>query len=327
MAYEQRIEEFVDYLRAERGASEETVRAYRSDLAQLGAFLCERHGVEEVPGVQQVELQDLRAFVASLYDSHRTSSIARKISTMRSFWRFLGRNGAVEEDPAELLRAPKVSQKLTNYLTVDEVFHLLESQRPDDPLGLRDMAIWELGYGAGLRVGELASLDLGAVDRKQGLIRVVGKGDKERVVPVGRKALQALSRYLAVRGELVEGAPEEQALFVNYRGGRLSQRGMRKLLKAHLLESGLDTSLTPHGLRHSFATHMLDSGADLRSIQEMLGHSSLSTTQRYTHVSVDQLMRVYDAAHPRALRARAQQRGDDNGAGEDGAGEDGEEER
>lgn len=296
-----RIDQFLDYLRAERGASEQTLRAYGSDLGQFAAYMAEAHDLDE-PDPADVHLSHLRGFVADRFDQNAASSIARKISTLRSFWKFLVKKEYVDDDPAALLASPKVSKPLRNYLNVDEVFHLLESHAPDDALGCRDMAIWEVGYGCGLRASEIVGLDVDDLDRDEGWVRVHGKGNKERQVPLGRKAKKALANYFARRMELVSGDTPPGALFLNYRGGRLSTRSLRRLLKKHLVRAGLDASITPHGLRHSYATHLLDSGADLRGIQELLGHANLSTTQRYTHVSVDRLMEVYDQAHPLAKK-------------------------
>lgn len=296
-----RIDQFLDYLRTERGASEQTIRAYASDLGQLVDYLDEHHQMGEADP-SEVELNHLRGFIADRFDTNGASTIARKISTLRSLWAFLVKKEWVEDDPASLLSTPKVSRPLRNYLDVDEIFHLLECHAPDDALGVRDLAIWEIGYGCGLRVSEIVGLNLDRVDLDQGWVAVIGKGDKERHIPLGRKAARALERYLNRRSELVSGRTEDGALFLNYRGGRLSTRSLRRLLKAHLVRAGLDTRITPHGLRHSFATHLLDSGADLRGIQELMGHANLSTTQRYTHVSVDRLMEAYDSAHPLARK-------------------------
>ena len=295
------IDQFADYLRAERGSSPETVRAYMSDLAQLTEWLEERE-LGHV-GARDVAPEHLRGFVAARFDENQPSSIARKISAIRSFFRFLHKKGHISASPADVLQTPKVRIPLKNYLNVDEVFRLLDGARPEGPLGLRDMAMWELGYGCGLRISEIAGLQIVDVDLQSRWLRTIGKGDKERVVPLGGKAITAVERYLAVRGELVAPETPDGALFLNFRGGRLTTRSMRRLFKEHLIRAGLDTSITPHGLRHSFATHLLDSGADLRGIQELLGHSSLSTTQRYTHVSIDRLADAYDAAHPRAKKS------------------------
>lgn len=296
-----RVDQFLDYLRAERGASKQTLRAYSSDLAQLVDYLEEHHDMGEADPVD-IELNHLRGFVADRFDQNAASSIARKISTIRSFWTFMVKRDYVEDDVASLLSSPKVSKPLKNYLNVDEIFHLLDSKAPDGVLGVRDMAIWEIGYGCGLRASEIVGLDVPDVHFDEGWVQVLGKGDKERQVPLGRKAATALRTYLSRRMELVDG--ETKALFLNYKGGRLTTRSLRRLLKEHLVRAGLDTSITPHGLRHSYATHLLDSGADLRGIQELLGHANLSTTQRYTHVSVDRLMEVYDKTHPLAKKKK-----------------------
>ena len=295
-----RVDQFLDYLRAERGASEQTLRAYASDLAQLVDYLEVHHDLGEADPAD-IELNHLRGFVADRFEQNAASSIARKISTIRSFWTFLVKREYIEDDVASLLSSPKVSRPLKNYLNVDEIFHLLDSNIPEGVLGVRDMAIWEIGYGCGLRASEIVGLDVDDVHLDEGWVRALGKGDKERQVPLGRKANRALQTYLSRRMELVDG-DTQGALFLNYKGGRLTTRSLRRLLKEHLVRAGLDTSITPHGLRHSYATHLLDSGADLRGIQELLGHANLSTTQRYTHVSVDRLMEVYDQAHPLAQR-------------------------
>lgn len=297
-----RIDQFIDYLIAERGASDQTLRAYRTDLEQLATFVADDHQLPD-PDPAELTLRHLRGFVARRFDTDSTATLARKISSLRSFWSFLFKKGLVDDNPAALLSTPKVNQPLQNFLAVDEILRLLERQIGDDVLGLRDIAIWEVGYGAGLRVSELVALDRGDIDVDAGWVRTVGKGNKERRVPLGQKSLAALGRYLARRHELVDGNTPPGAIFLSYRGNRLSTRSVRRRLKHHLRACDLDTSITPHGLRHSFATHLLDSGADLRGIQELLGHRNLSTTQRYTHVSIDRLIEVYDAAHPRARRS------------------------
>lgn len=297
---QRRIDQFHDYLRAEKGASDETLRAYTSDLSLFVEWIAARIGGDLEPG--SITLIHLRGFVSSRFDEDAPATIARRISTLRSFWNFMTRKRFVEDNVAELLRSPKLSRPLKNLMTVDEVFHLLDNSVPDDVLGTRDMAIWEVGYGCGLRVSELVGLDRRDVDLDDGWLRTIGKGDKERRVPLGRKAAKALRVWLSRRHELADESSED-ALFLNFRGGRLTARSVRRRLKEHLIRAGLDPSITPHGLRHSFATHLLDSGADLRGIQELLGHESLSTTQRYTHVSMDRLVRAYEDAHPRASRA------------------------
>ena len=299
MRFAKRVDEFISYMRAERGASDETIRAYRTDLGQLAEFIRRRDDVDSFEPAD-LELRDLRGFVADRYEENAASTIARKVATLRSFWKFLVKKGKAEENPTALLSAPKVSQPLRNYMKVDDVFELLDNHAPDSALGVRDMAMWEVGYGCGLRVSELVGIDRSNIDFDRGWIRVLGKGDKERQVPLGEKAGRALGRYLERRSELADADTDPEAVFLSYRGSRLTARSVRRLLKKHLTRAGLDPSITPHGLRHSFATHLLSSGGDLRGIQELLGHSNLATTQRYTHVSVDQLTEAYDKAHPRA---------------------------
>ena len=294
---------FFDYMRAERGASDHTLRAYASDLNQLHEFLTtrQRGGAVEI---EWVDLDDLQSWLHEQAEDrgNKAASLARKISSVRSFFRFLLRKEYLERNPAEMLVSPKVPRPLTNFMMVDDVFQLMESNIPDGALGVRDMAMWEVAYSSGLRVSELVGLDKEDVDLEQGWVRVLGKGSKERVVPLGSKAKKSLLRYYSRRMELV--VEPIDALFLNYRGGRLTARSIRRLLRQHLIRAGLDPDITPHGLRHSFATHLLDSGADLRSIQEMLGHASLSTTQRYTHVSLRQVVQAYDSAHPRARKKK-----------------------
>ncbi len=300
---DQRIDQFLEYLEVERGASEHTLRAYRGDLSQLKDYLQDDHDLAD-PDPEDLELRHFRGFVAHLFDGNKASSLARKISTLRSFYTFMVKKEMVTTNPAELLSSPKIRQPLKNFLPVDDILRLLDQHCGDDVLGVRDMAIWEVGYGAGLRVSEIVAIDLPDIDLDKGWVQTMGKGKKERRVPLGTKSCRAVERYLARRHELVDGHTPEGALFLTVRGHRLSARSVRRRLKQHLARADLDTSITPHGLRHSFATHLLDSGADLRGIQQLLGHENLSTTQRYTHVSIDRLTEVYDGAHPRAHRRR-----------------------
>ena len=253
----------------------------------------------------EIDSLAIRAFVADL---HRRgiarSSVARKLATLRSFFRYLCREGVLQANPAKLVPTPKLPKRLPAYLSVDEVDRLLVSPSEEDPAGARDLAILELFYASGIRLSELTGLNVRDMDIRESLVRVKGKGNKERIVPVGSKAIAALRRYLGWRSELVQGAkramPDPVALFLNRQGGRLSQRGAARIVLKYLNRSGLGPKVTPHGLRHSYATHLLQAGADLRAIQELLGHSRLSTTQRYTHLNLDHLMEVYDKAHPRA---------------------------
>jgi integrase/recombinase XerC len=235
-----------------------------------------------------------------LHKGHKKTTIARKLSALRSFFRFLVKRGVIRRNPAEMVLTPKRGRPVPNYLPVDETFRLLDGLKGDSVLALRNRAILETLYSAGLRVGELVGIDVGDVDFDKGLVRVLGKGNKERLSPVGNKALSRIRAYLDLRrqGKTTDDAGHEP-LFLNRLGGRLTARSVARLLDKAIRQLGLMRPVTPHGLRHTFATHMLDAGADLRMVQELLGHASLTTTQRYTHVSIDRLMEVYDKTHPR----------------------------
>ncbi len=299
------IERFADYLANEKRASPNTVKAYDRDLRQLAAFLRERLS-------RPVELVDvnkllLRAWLGELARTRSASSIARKLAAVRALYAWLERRGAIRDNPAALLASPKVRRRLPTFLGVDAAAQVMvapaEQSGRREPEQLRDAVILELLYGSGLRVSELAGLDLESVDTAQAELRVIGKGDKERVVPLGEKALEALAAYLPRRAELRHpktGHQDPSALLLARRGQRLGVRWVQKLVQRYGALGSGRPDLHPHALRHSCATHMLEGGADLRAIQEMLGHSSLSTTQRYTHLSLEQLIRVYDQAHPLA---------------------------
>ncbi len=294
------IADFDRHLSLERNVSPHTRRAYRQDLAEFKAFLEEQPQLRgtENGGIALVNSIVLRRYLALLHKKNRKTTIGRKLSALRSFFRYLVREGVLRVNPAEALATPRREQYLPNTLSADEAYALMERGHGCDLLALRDRAIVETLYSCGLRVSELTGLDVSSVDFAQNLVRVLGKGRKERIVPIGSKACKALEDYLEARGG---GAPEEP-LFLNYRGGRLTARSVERNLKKLLLQAGVLKDASPHDLRHSFATHLLDGGADLRAIQELLGHASLSTTQKYTQVSVDQLMRVYDKAHPRSKK-------------------------
>ncbi len=311
------IAEYLTYLKAERDASAHTLRNYRVDLTQFLEFLRDREPGRAVPGPSAVDHLAIRGFLARLHAAGLArTSLARKLATLRSFFAFLCRRGALEANPAALLQGPRLPARATPHLSVDEVFQLLAATGGGNPAAgtttrgapaapaLRDRAILELFYASGLRIGELVGLNLSAVDLQAGLVRVQGKGRKERIVPVGRTAREALRAYVegGRAGRLPDGrtAAGAEPLFLNRRGGRLTARSVSRIVLRHLLASGLGKKITPHGLRHSFATHLLSAGADLRSIQELLGHARLSTTQRYTHVGLDRVLQVYDQAHPRA---------------------------
>jgi len=303
--YFEAVDRFLAYLRDQRRASLETLRAYESDLAQFGAFLSEEHSGGPAPGPAGIDALAVRGFVARLHRSGLgRSSVARKLSAVRSFMENAVREGRIESSPAKTVPTPKVPKRLPRNLTVDEVFALLDGIEGSDEAGIRDRAILEFLYATGLRVGELMSLDLEDLDFAGETVRVLGKGNKERIVPFGSKAKSALLRWIETSRPLRETG-EAGAVFLNPRGGRLTDRSVRRILDRRLREASVRAHVSPHALRHSFATHLLGAGADLRAIQELLGHASLSTTQRYTHVSMDALMKVYDAAHPRAHRKPA----------------------
>jgi integrase/recombinase XerC len=290
------LDNFLKYLRVERNVSPHTIRAYTLDLENFFAFLRENAGGADVRSVDHILL---RRYLAALHKSSSRTTIHRRLSALRTFYRYLVREGILNRNPAEVISSPRKENYLPKVLSVDETFRLLEKGYVADSLSLRDKAMFELLYSSGLRVGELASLNVENVDLNHGLVRVVGKGRKERIVPVGAKARNAIRDYLEARGWR---AAKDQPLFLNNRGGRLSARSIERNLKKQLIKAGIFKEATPHSLRHSFATHLLDGGADLRAIQELLGHVSLSTTQKYTQVSVDQLMAVYDKTHPRSKK-------------------------
>jgi len=298
---------FLGHLSEQRRASRHTTAAYRRDLAQLVRFVRERRpGAPHRPS--DVDVLVLRGWLGQLARTHSAASIARKISAARAFLRYLHRRGEIDENPAAELSLPKVRRPLPTFLDVDAAAEVMDAPDAGDAEGLRDRAMLELLYGSGLRVSELAGLDVDQVDLGEptALVRVIGKGNKERVVPLGAHGARAVAAYLARRGELAGAAPTEdtRALFLSRRGRRLGVRRVQTLVHRYGALGAGRADLHPHALRHTFATHLMDGGADLRSIQKLLGHASLSTTQRYTHVSIDHLMKVYDAAHPLAKRRR-----------------------
>ena len=283
------VEKFLRYLEIEKGASPHTLANYRVDLASFNRFLGDL-------SLEKVDPLFLRRYLAELKSKNFAKrSIARRLSCLRSFFKFLCREGYLTHNPVSVLRSPKLDRKLPSVLEVEEVERLLESH-DGSANGLRDHAILETIYSVGLRVSEVVGLNLDDIDFISGIVKVYGKGKKERLCPIGEKALQAIRRYLDHRPNVRDG----KALFLNRRGRRLTARSVRRVLDKALQRASLNRHVSPHALRHSFATHLLDRGADLRSVQELLGHQSLSTTQIYTHVSAERLKRVYDKAHPRA---------------------------
>lgn len=303
---EEHLRAFLEYLRYNRNASSHTVAAYRSDLSQLLTFLGERVRPRRVRPAD-LDHRSIRAFLGELHrrgDSGTSS--ARRLAAIRSFGRYLRRNGQLDRDPGAAIASPRVHRKMPAHLDVVEMRELLES--PDDatPLGRRDRAILELFYASGLRLSELVGLNLEDVNLPDRMLRVRGKGGKQRILPFNRTAAAAVRRYLEDRRAL-RPPPRaravravDDALFLNYRGDRLSARSVDRLVRRYVRRTSAATGVSPHALRHSFATHLLERGADLRAIQELLGHSRVSTTQRYTHVNAAQLTRLYRATHPRA---------------------------
>lgn len=308
---EGRLQGFAAYLAHTKGYSEHTVRNYVSDVRQFLLYLGQR---EPSGSAEEADDYAIRGFLSSRFAQNRKASLARKLSALRCFYRFLLLEGRVASNPASLLAMPKREQMLPNFLSVDDVFRVLEAPGDDCFIRARDRAMLELLYGSGLRVSELVGLNLKDLKVELQILRVWGKGRKERIVPFGNKAREALEEYLAVRQEVLKngrqeaerGPVEEEPLFLNRSGGRLTARSVARRLDARVRELHLPREVSPHALRHSFATHLLDSGADLRAIQELLGHASLATTQRYTHLSLDRIMEVYDRVHPRARKAEGE---------------------
>lgn len=290
------IASFLDHLRTERKSSSHTLRSYGDDLALFCRYLesIEGDGADPIA----VDARRLRAYAAWLSSqAYAPSTIARRLACLRSFYRYQRRRGEVATNPAGGLRNPRQPRRLPRPLRVEEVIRLLDSIPTADVAGVRDRAMFEVLYGGGLRVGELTALDLPDLDLAQGLVRVRGKGRRERLGPIGDEAVRWLVRWLPLRQP---GRPEEPAVFLNRYGTRLTTRSVGRLFGVYLAAAGLGTDGSPHSLRHSFATHLLDGGADLRSVQELLGHRRLTTTQIYTHVSHEHLLDVYTHAHPRA---------------------------
>ena len=298
------IRQYEEHLCLERHLSKHTLRGYLSDLQQFRRFLEAqgwRHGDAKKKRLEQVDAHVVRAFLGALSKTHRKSSMGRKLAALKGFFHYLVKEGWLAKNPLIGFATPKQEKPLPVFLSVDDVFRLLGSVRGIGLLEARDRALLELLYSTGVRVSELVGLSWGEIDFTLGLVRVLGKGSKERVVPVGEVALQALGDYRAEQAKQLGCLPAgDEAVFLNRRGQRITTRSVARAVEKHLKAAGIPVRMGPHGLRHTFATHLLNSGADLRVIQELLGHTSLSTTQRYTHVNLDQLTAVYDKAHPRA---------------------------
>jgi integrase/recombinase XerC len=298
MTLKRHLDDFSTWLEVERGYSRHTVAGYVRDVSGFIGFFGE-HGKAAA-----ITPEDIRRFVASLYSVNANASVARKLSALRTFFRFLQRKGAIARDPVSGISNPRGTNKIPAFLTVDEVFSLLEEPGSRDAFAARDTACMELMYATGMRVSELVFLDINDLDFDTGMVRVTGKGNKERIVPFGSAAAEALRRYLPSRREMVQACitrgreADREAVFLNSRGKRITARSIERLISGYGSRAGIRTPVTPHALRHSFATHLLEMGADLRVVQELLGHVSLSTTQKYTHLNLDHLSRVYDDAHP-----------------------------
>ena len=304
---EEYLDRFSQYLKYERNVSEHTLRNYMSDLQQFYNYLCplDQNGIHQAIDIHEIDHITIREYLATFYkDHHKKTSIARKLATLRTFFKFLCRERVLEMNPAKLVSSPRLEQKLPKVLSIDDMIRFIETPDTETVLGKRDRAILELLYGAGIRVSELAGLNLEDLDLQNQSIRVRGKGRKERIVPFGVPAKEALETYLEVRGELLLEAPVEERddkiLFLNYQGTRITTRSVGRMINKYVKELALAMDVSPHSFRHSFATHLLSNGADLRSIQELLGHARLSTTQIYTQVSMEKLIEEYDKAHPKA---------------------------
>ncbi|MBM3294716.1 MAG: tyrosine recombinase XerC [Candidatus Aminicenantes bacterium] len=290
------LDAFLEYLKHERNASPATVSGYRIDLSQLAAYLEARK-----IGLRRVDNVVLRGFLLELHRKPvAKSSAARKLAAVRSFFQFCLKRRLVDDNPAKIVATPRLDKPVPGFLSEEEMGVFLELPGPGDRMGRRDRAILELFYATGIRVGELVSVDLSDLSLAERMIRVRGKGKKERLVPFGRKAAEGLEAYLAERAGLSEKGGEPSALFLNYRGRRITSRSVERLVAKYIRRTAVRRKISPHSLRHSFASHLLGRGADLRVIQELLGHESLATTQKYTHIDLKQMLETYRKSHPRA---------------------------
>jgi integrase/recombinase XerD len=299
--FEGLVLDFLSYLELERGLSRNTLNAYRTDLLQYGGFLAE-HDLDAL----EARPADVGEFLADLATGRdrppcSAATVHRKTACLRSFYKHLRRDELIGEDPTAALSAPRRAKKLPQVLNYSEVQKLLAAPRGAEPTALRDRALLETMYACGLRASETIGLELADVDLQEGFLRARGKGSKERLVPLGRQAIAAISAYLRGGRPKLVGERHEPRLFVNFRGGPLSRQGLYKIVRRHARDAGLAGQMSPHTLRHSFATHLLAGGCDLRAVQEMLGHADIATTQMYTHLSGEQLKNVYFKSHPRAI--------------------------
>lgn len=301
---EKTLHSFLTYLSTERGYSENTIRAYARDLKEFALFLNEpdnKNGLKkEAITVADIDVLMIRGYLGHLHKKNKKSTVARKLSSLRTFFKYLVKHGIIIENPADQILTPKQDKPIPTYLPVDEMFRLLDAIKTESLLGLRNRAIFETLYSCGIRVSELVGLNVFDIDYNGRIVRVLGKGRKERIVPIGEKAVKAIRAYrLRLMEKTGISENENGPVFLNKDNGRLSARSIARILDQMVLQCGLASPVSPHVLRHTFATHLLDAGADLRVVQELLGHKSLSTTQKYTHVSIDRLMETYDKAHPR----------------------------
>ncbi len=294
------VEMFIESLLSEKGYSIHTCRAYSNDLEEFLAFTAKNLEIAS-PKAGEINGLVIRGYLGYLHKKkNKKSSIARKLSTIRSLFKYLVKHGAVKENPAETILTPKQDKTVPVYLSVDDMFRLLDSIKTKTLAGQRNRAIFETFYSTGIRISEMAGLNVKDVDFSGNTVRVIGKGNKERIVPAGSKSIDSIKVYRErLQKEKKIKSDGQSPLFLNKNGGRLSARSISRILDRIVKDSGLAIPVTPHALRHSFATHLLDAGADLRSVQELLGHKSLSTTQKYTHISIDRLMETYDKSHPR----------------------------
>lgn len=291
------LADFLQWHALQRSSSTASQRAYKTDLEQFYTWLKDEQ--PEIAKPEDLNQQHIEAFIAYLFlDGIAKSSIARKLAALRTYFKYLHLNGLIQVNPLEGIKNPRQNHPQPDILNVDEIFSLLDQKQSSDPVTLRNFALAELLYGSGLRISEALSLNIFDVDANKNYIRVMGKGSRERLAPLSDTSRESLMRWLDKRELMAEKG--ENALFVGTRGKRLNRREAVRIIEKLCLQTGLRTTVSPHGLRHSFASHLLSSGADMRTVQELLGHKRLATTQRYTHVAMDELLRVYDAAHPRS---------------------------
>lgn len=292
------MEEFSSYLKHEKRASEHTVKNYMVDLTQFLDFVQTK--TKKNASIKEIDNLLIRDYVGQLFGKKNPTSISRKLSSIRSFLDYCIKKGSIKTNPAKEVASPKIPKRIPKFLTVDEVFALIDTPNMDTAAGRRDKAILELLYASGLRVSELVNLKMSDIDMDEMIVKVLGKGRKERLVPMGTKACDTLRKYLDLRPALAAREGANEPVFVNKSGKKISVRSVERMVEKYLKQSGINKNVTPHVLRHTFATHLLNAGADMRGIQELLGHTSLSTTQKYTHIGLEKMMEVYDKAHPKA---------------------------